>query len=327
MPTLRLFANLREAAGTSSIELPGTTVADVLHEAAERFGPRFAAGLETSRVWVNGKPAGAETPVTPGDEVAVIPPVSGGTTAIGGAPPAGTLPAVLVVSLLLAAVGPLGWFTVVAVGVAIAWVWDLLDVAATRRPSVIYPTLVAVTAAGTATYAWGIPGLAGALALAVVVSLTWPVFHVAARDVDGIAAGVTIGALAAAAAGSLVLLRFDSTRQVVAFGVIASSGLAVSWLARRYGASVQSFDPNIGALLGALTAGIGVGLAVTEIDLAVALLGSVAVAAGLVAGRALGGLLRTGVVLHIDAAPGALAAVDGLFVAAPLFWLAAWVFA
>lgn len=46
----------------------------------DRYGPAFAAVLETSRVWLNGdEPAeGDETPLQPGDEVAVLPPVSGG---------------------------------------------------------------------------------------------------------------------------------------------------------------------------------------------------------------------------------------------------------
>jgi molybdopterin converting factor small subunit len=34
--------------------------------------------LATSRVWVNGEPAERATPVGDGDEVAVLPPVSGG---------------------------------------------------------------------------------------------------------------------------------------------------------------------------------------------------------------------------------------------------------
>jgi molybdopterin synthase sulfur carrier subunit len=43
-------------------------------------GPAFAAVLATSRVWVNGEdPAdGDATMLVSGDEVAVLPPVSGG---------------------------------------------------------------------------------------------------------------------------------------------------------------------------------------------------------------------------------------------------------
>jgi len=52
----------------------------VLAAARSDYGPEFAAVLERSRVWLNGDepPAGDETPVRDGDEVAVLPPVSGG---------------------------------------------------------------------------------------------------------------------------------------------------------------------------------------------------------------------------------------------------------
>lgn len=77
---LRLFAAAREAAGTSSVEIDATTVGEVLEIARERFGAEFTAVLAGSRVWVDGdEPAdGDATPVTPGAEVAVLPPVSGG---------------------------------------------------------------------------------------------------------------------------------------------------------------------------------------------------------------------------------------------------------
>ena len=42
------------------------------------YGPEFAAVLAESRVWLNGEPAGREMPVADRDEVAVLPPVSGG---------------------------------------------------------------------------------------------------------------------------------------------------------------------------------------------------------------------------------------------------------
>jgi molybdopterin synthase sulfur carrier subunit len=58
--------------------LPGTTVGEVLAAARVRFGEGFAAVLASSRVWRNGEPAADDTPVGDEDEVAVLPPVSGG---------------------------------------------------------------------------------------------------------------------------------------------------------------------------------------------------------------------------------------------------------
>ncbi len=78
MATLRLFAAAREAAGTGRDVVPGATVAAVLEEAARRYGPAFAEVAECSRVWLNGDPAEGDDAVTDADEVAVLPPVSGG---------------------------------------------------------------------------------------------------------------------------------------------------------------------------------------------------------------------------------------------------------
>ncbi len=80
VPTMRLFASAREAAGTGTDDFDGTTVRDVLAAAERKYGPRFSAVLPTCRVWVNGEDVGADAPLVPSDEVAILPPVSGGST-------------------------------------------------------------------------------------------------------------------------------------------------------------------------------------------------------------------------------------------------------
>ena len=80
MAVLRLFAAAREAAGTTSDQVEAATVSEVLDEASRRYGDRFSAVLATSKVWVNGEPAAPSTPVGTSDVVAVLPPVSGGST-------------------------------------------------------------------------------------------------------------------------------------------------------------------------------------------------------------------------------------------------------
>jgi molybdopterin synthase sulfur carrier subunit len=76
--TLRLFASAREAAGTDRATIEAGTVGAVLDEARRRFGEHFAAVLDSSKVWCNGEPVGPDHAVGPDDEVAVLPPVSGG---------------------------------------------------------------------------------------------------------------------------------------------------------------------------------------------------------------------------------------------------------
>ena len=78
MPTIRLFASARDAAGTSRDDLQGDTVGAVLDAATHRYGSAFAAVLSTCRVWVNGEPARPDDPIGPTDELAILPPVSGG---------------------------------------------------------------------------------------------------------------------------------------------------------------------------------------------------------------------------------------------------------
>ena len=80
MANVRFFASAREAAGRGRDELPGSTVDEVLRSACDRYGQAFTDVLTTCRVWVNGESVPVHTPVGPDDEVAVLPPVSGGAT-------------------------------------------------------------------------------------------------------------------------------------------------------------------------------------------------------------------------------------------------------
>ena len=78
MATLRLFGPARVKAGEARAELAGRTVGQVLEAAEVRYGEPFARVVASSQIWVNGVAATTEDPVTDEDEVAVIPPVSGG---------------------------------------------------------------------------------------------------------------------------------------------------------------------------------------------------------------------------------------------------------
>lgn len=78
MPEVLLFAQAREVAGCTGITVAGATVAAVIEELNERFGPAFSDVVAISNVWVNGEPAELDSPVDVNDEVAILPPVSGG---------------------------------------------------------------------------------------------------------------------------------------------------------------------------------------------------------------------------------------------------------
>ena len=79
MLRVRLFAALREAAGASEVEASGRTVGDVVDALSLTYGERFATIAAVSSFVVNGDRATRQTPVADGDEVAFLPPVSGGS--------------------------------------------------------------------------------------------------------------------------------------------------------------------------------------------------------------------------------------------------------
>jgi MoaD family protein len=84
MIRVRLFAALRELAGTGDLSVSGRSVGDVVDAVVASISPdhteRFAQIAGVSSFVVNGERAARETPVADGDEVAILPPVSGGQT-------------------------------------------------------------------------------------------------------------------------------------------------------------------------------------------------------------------------------------------------------
>ena len=77
---MRLFAQARDAAGRADDTFEAATVGDLMAAAGSVYGAQVRAVLVSARVWVNGDEPerGDDTPLRDGDEVAIIPPVSGG---------------------------------------------------------------------------------------------------------------------------------------------------------------------------------------------------------------------------------------------------------
>ena len=80
MVVVKLFAQVRERAGRSEIQLdlPADAVVSDVAPALAASVPAIAELLGVSRIAVNRAFAAPDAPVRPGDELAVIPPVSGG---------------------------------------------------------------------------------------------------------------------------------------------------------------------------------------------------------------------------------------------------------
>ena len=83
MIKVKLFANLRELAGASEFDLEASSIANVrelIDELIKQTSSELGAELadETAMVSINKKYAGWEASVKDGDEVGILPPVSGG---------------------------------------------------------------------------------------------------------------------------------------------------------------------------------------------------------------------------------------------------------
>jgi molybdopterin converting factor small subunit len=335
MARLRLFAGLRQAAGTSQVEIPGASVDEVLAAAAGTYGSDFERGLASANVWVNGEPADPSTPVGDGDEVAVLPPVSGGTTeevqpghehrdVSVAAPTLQTplLPLLAWAVLLAANIGSTRWFAVVVVGIAGAWVWDAFDESALRHSGMSrWPALISIVGVVGATWSWSSEGLGVAVAFSVLAVLVWAIFTPSMHTVD--AAGGTLLAtmVVAIAAGSLVLVRLGAHGQsrITAFLIMVLVAHFVMWL--RLGSEDTGFlDPHTAAALAVLIVGVVAGV-VWDTSLLAMLLAAAAVAAAFLAGRAFGSAFRTGDLYLLEVLPGFLVPLDAAMLAAPLFWV------
>jgi molybdopterin converting factor small subunit len=319
MARLRLFAGLREAAGTASVDVSGATVGEVVANAAAYFGPAFSGDLADAQMWVNGERAGPSTPVVDQDEISLVPASGPPATAVRS--PAGIEVALLLVlAIVLFVTNALGvrWLAVAAVLAGLLWAYDLAG-AAGRRGLWLgsVPIMLSLFASVLASYRFGIPGMAIATVGATLLALVWSVFAPHLRPVESIAGGMLLSAVGALGAGSMILLRMRSEGEMTSFLVVAAAAVAVAWLVA--GTEVVPIDPLTAGVLGALGAGVVTGAVWSE-DLWPTVAAAAAAAAALVAGRNIGSLARSGA-LHLGGeTPGSLAHLDGVLLAAAAFW-------
>lgn len=79
MATLRLFASIKESAGNcGQLDLEAQTIGELLNLATKKLGANFDEQIQICRIWLNGEPAELTAAITSNDEVALLPPVSGG---------------------------------------------------------------------------------------------------------------------------------------------------------------------------------------------------------------------------------------------------------
>jgi molybdopterin synthase sulfur carrier subunit len=325
MAKLRLFANLREIAGTSRLDVASDTVGGVIEAAAEKFGPEFRRGLKTSRVWINGEAAAMDDVVAEDDEVVLIPPVSGGSQR------AATLSAVdligfvpMAVALLAILANTQGQEIWAAVLVAIVAVWAVdLESAFAARGKEFASLAVIVTAAvsAMAAHVMGGAGYAFAAVIAVAVGLGWAVAFSRYRQVDVFSPTLMVSLFAGLGTASLVLVRSAHTLEESAADVFLVSvivGLLLGALVERLPA-LPLLDPFSVTAIGAILAAVAAAF-IWDLDLVAYLLVGLGMAVALVSGRGFSSMLRRGRVALTERPPGVLISLDGVVLGAAIYY-------
>lgn len=328
MARVRLFANLREMAGSSSVDVEGDTVGEVADALNARFGRDFERRLETARIWKNGREAVRADAVADGDELAVIPPVSGGAVAmVSGGGLESVFMAALVLVLLAANAYDGALFAALWVGVVALWAIDLASSASDGDFKLDYqPLLAAILVSMATAMTFGLTGLGVGAAISIVLAMGWTIFRPAARDLTVLAASALGGLIASLSVGSILLARLSESgsRKIAGLIIIAAVGALTGRLAESSRARIA--DPyTLSSVVTVLTA-----VAVAYLS-SFPLLGwffiGLVLAAAMIAGRGMGAAFRTGRMQLAIRPDGTLTALDGPMTAvavfAPVLWLIA----
>lgn len=326
MATVRLFANLREMAGASRLDTVAVTVGAALDELVSRYGDDFENGLARSRVWVNGDPVDRDDALTDGDELAIIPPVSGGAIAV----PATSvwewaIPLAVAGVLIYSAVAlSEAWFASLLVGAVGLWAFDLAEQAETRGQAFpLAPVLAGIVVGALApftsiTSGRALEGTGLALVFGIVALLIWAVIVAEDRNVVGVASTLLVLVLAGLSVASLVVVRLSDmgAERVTAFLVIVViAGAAGGWATRLPGRFLDAYSASA---LGALAASV-LAAWIWNLGIADFFVIGVVLAVAMVAGRGLGSLVRVGDEYGPERPEGWMAYADGAIVAAGIF--------
>lgn len=324
MAKLRLFASLREIAGTSRLDVPAATVGEVIETANSKFGSDFERGLETARVWLNGEEASMSDEVGEDDEVVVLPPVSGGSQSatMSSADFTAFLPlAVALVAVLANLQGQPIWAAALVAIVAV-WAVDMNSAFAARGRD--FAPLAVITAAATSTLAAHILGPTGygiSMALAVAIVMGWAVAFEPYRLIEVFAPTLLVGLLGALGSASMILTRSTFTPDPQAIDVFLVASIAGVGLGAVVGRlpSIPFLDRFTTTAIGSVLAAV-VAASLWGLDVVGYLLVGLGIAVALVAGQGLSSMLRTGAVVLTERPPGLLSSLDGVVLAAAIYF-------
>lgn len=258
------------------------------------------------------------------DEVVVLPPVSGGSQPVSMAATDFTafLPlAVAAVAVFANLQGQPIWAAALVAIVAV-WAVDMNSAFAARGRD--FAPLAVITAAASSTLAAHILGPTGygiSMALAVAIVLGWAVAFEPFRLVEVFAPTLLVGLLAALGSASLILTRSMFTPDPRAMDVFLVSTIAGVGLGSVVGRlpAIPFLDRFTTTAIGAVLAAVAAA-SLWDLDVVGYLLVGLGIAVTLVAGQGLSSMLRTGNVTLTERPPGLLPSLDGVVLAAAIYF-------
>jgi hypothetical protein len=279
--------------------------------------------MGTARIWLNGDEASLSDRVTEEDEVVILPPVSGGSQATMSSTDLGAFLPIVVAAVAVAAnLGGQPVWAAALVAIVAAWAVDLGSAFGVRgREFAPLAVITAATASTLAAHILGPTGYGLAMAISVAVALGWAVAFPVYRQVEVYAPTMLVSLLGSLGAASLILSRSEFTpdpRAVDVFLVAVIAAAALGALVGRLPA-IPFLDHFSTTAIGAVVAAL-VAAAIWDLDVVGYLLVGLGIAVALVAGHGLSSMLRTGRVMLTERPPGLLPALDGVILAAALYF-------
>jgi sulfur-carrier protein len=244
--TVRFFAALRDAAGTSRLEVDPGTLPQIVEDLSKRFGEPFATRVSVASGLLNGQPVRLDhdRAVEDGAELALLPPFSGGSTVTTRERRMEHL--LLAGSVLVPGLLALGAYTgrwafgVVVVVVGLGSLIDLHSalgdaglrtVLPTAIALVVGPALLILLAPAHAT-AWA----SGIAALGVMATFLLALASGRRHDTATIVGSTLLAALLVGFGAAALLLLHDtvsSSQLAWSLGIIAVADVTASWVAHR----------------------------------------------------------------------------------------------
>jgi molybdopterin converting factor small subunit len=243
---VRFFAALRDAAGTSQVEVDPGTLPQIVEDLSKRFGEPFATRVSVASGLLDGQPVRLDhdRAVEDGAELALLPPFSGGSAVAARERRVEHL--LLAGSVLVPGLFALGAYTgrwafgVVVVVVGLGSLIDLHIALGDAGLRTVLPTAIAL-AVGPALLILLAPALATAWAPGIVALGVMTTFFLALasgrrHDTATIVGSTLLAALLVGLGAAALLLLHDtvsSSQLAWSLGLIAVADVTANWAARR----------------------------------------------------------------------------------------------